>query len=334
MEKTSRNRQAKCARYVSPFSMQTIGSTSNITPLEKLPRISGMLSSSIYVKRDDLYTFTGGGSKARKLKYILNDNIIKKYNAIVTAGSNQSNHLRVTSLYAAKLGWKLICIVHDVKPDVYEGNLKIVHLTDAETRFVQMQEVKEAMDRAMIDLKNQGYKPLYIWGGGHCVEGSLAYYKAIKELKDQLTGFTPDYIFVASGTGTTQAGIEIGVRKFLPSCKVIGISISRPVKRGKEIILDSMEELNSYLNSPIVIPHDITFDDRWIGNGYASVYPELIDTIKWAAKTEGLILDPTYTGKAFHALKMYIERKEIKPNSNIIFWHTGGLVNLLASKKI
>ncbi len=306
----------------------------DITPLEKLSRISNILKSNIYIKRDDLYPFTGGGSKARKLKYILNDNTIKKYNAIVTAGSNQSNHLRTTALYAAKLGWKLICIVHDVKPDIYEGNLKIVHLSGAEIRFVQMQEVKEAMDRAMIDLKNEGYKPLYIWGGGHCVEGSLAYYEGVKELKNQLTEFIPNYIFVASGTGTTQAGIEIGVRQFIPECKAIGISVSRPEKRGKEIILESMRELNSYLEDPIVVPKDIIFDDRWRGIGYDSVYPELIKTIGWAAKTEGLILDPTYTGKAFHALKMYIEKREIKPNSNIIFWHTGGLINLLASKKI
>jgi len=307
---------------------------SNITPFERMLKISDALNANIYVKRDDLYPFTGGGSKARKLKYILNDNNIKKYNAIVTAGSNQSNHLRVTALYAAKLGWKLICVVHDIKPDIYEGNLRIVQLAGAEIRFVQMAEVRQAMDKAMNDLRNKGYTPLYIWGGGHCLEGSFAYYEAIKELNNQLEGIIPDYIFIASGTGTTQAGIEIGVRQFLPNCKVIGISISRPAKRGKGIILESMQELNSYLNCPIVMPYDITFDDRWMGNGYASAYPELIKTIKWAAKTEGLILDPTYTGKAFHALKMYIEKKELEPDSCIIFWHTGGLINLLASKQI
>ncbi|HSH52166.1 MAG TPA: pyridoxal-phosphate dependent enzyme, partial [Bacteroidales bacterium] len=196
------------------------------TPINFLYNISKILEINIRVKHDDFYPFPGGGSKARKLNYILNENIQKKYNAIVTAGGNQSNHLRSTALFAAKLGWKLICIIHDDKPERYEGNLKIVKLTGAELRFVQKAGVKEAMDKAMADLSNEGYTPFYIWGGGHCVEGALAYYDAVKELKAQLKEVKPDYLFVASGTGTTQAGIEIGIREFLPDCQVIGISVA------------------------------------------------------------------------------------------------------------
>lgn len=305
-----------------------------ITKLDISANISSLLRINLLFKRDDLYPFPGGGSKARKLIYILNEDIRKYYNAIVTAGSNQSNHLRATALWAARLGWKLICVIHDDEPDIYEGNLKIVKLTGAELRFVQKAEVKDAMDKAMVDLSNEGYKPFYIWGGGHCVEGALAYYVAVKELKEQLMGVKPDFLFVPSGTGTTQAGIEIGVRQFLPGCKVIGISVARDKQRGKEAILESMNTLNNYLGKPINMPDDIEFDDNWMGNGYEATYPELIETIKWAAKTEGLILDPTYTGKAFHALKMYVKNEVIKPNSNIVFWHTGGLLNLMATNQI
>lgn len=289
---------------------------------------------NLYIKNDDLFPLPGGGNKARKLDYILNNDIRNKYNAIVTAGGSQSNHLRVTSLWAAKLGWKLICVIHDNEPYVYEGNLKIVKLAGAELRFVQKTEVKEAMDKAMIDLRNEGYNPFYIWGGGHCVEGALAYYEAVKELEEQLIGVKPDFIFIASGTGTTQAGIEIGVRQFIPGCKVIGISVAREKQRGKEAILESMRKLINYLDNPITMPDDIEFDDNWIGSGYEATYPELIETIQWAAKTEGLILDPTYTGKAFHALKMYVKNEVIKTNSNVVFWHTGGLLNLMATNQI
>ena len=304
------------------------------TPVIFLKSISKILEINIYVKHDDLYPLPGGGSKARKLNYILNEDVRKNYNAIVTAGSNQSNHLRATALWAAKLGWKIICVIHDNEPNIYEGNLKIVKLTGAELRFVQKIEVKEAMDKAMLDLSNEGYKPFYIWGGGHCVEGALAYYEAVKELKGQLMDVHPDFLFLASGTGTTQAGIEIGVRRFIPGCKVIGISVAREKTRGKRAILESMNVLNTYLCNPINVPDNIEFDDNWIGNGYEGTYPELIDTIKWAAKTEGLILDPTYTGKAFHALKMYANNGIIKPNSNVVFWHTGGLLNLMATHQI
>lgn len=306
----------------------------NKTPIKFIKNINKNLGINICVKHDDLYPLPGGGSKARKLNYILNEDIRKNYDAIVTAGSNQSNHLRATALWAAKLGWKLICVIHDDEPDIYEGNLKIVKLTGAELRFVQKTEVKDAMDKAMVDLSYEGYKPFYIWGGGHCVEGALAYYEAVKELKEQLMGVKPDFLFVPSGTGTTQAGIEIGVRQFLPGCKVIGISVARDKQRGKEAILESMNTLNNYLGKPINMPGDIEFDDSWIGSGYEATYPELIETIKWAAKTEGLILDPTYTGKAFHALKMYVKNEVIKPKSDVVFWHTGGLLNLIATNQI
>ena len=304
------------------------------SPIFKANRISHIWGINLFIKRDDLFPLSGGGSKARKLCYILNNKVQKENNAIVTAGSNQSNHLRATALWAAKLGWKLICVIHDDEPAKYEGNLKIVKLTGAELRFVQKSEVKEAMDKAMVDLSNEGYNPFYIWGGGHCVEGSFAYYEAVKELKEQLGNIIPDYIVVASGTGTTQAGLEIGVRQFFPICKVLGVSIAREQQRGKSVILKSMKELNDYLNNPIKMPFDIFFDDRWICGGYEATYPDLLETIHWAARTEGLILDPTYTGKAFHALRKYVETGIIPENSNVVFWHTGGLLNLMATSKL
>jgi 1-aminocyclopropane-1-carboxylate deaminase/D-cysteine desulfhydrase-like pyridoxal-dependent ACC family enzyme len=304
------------------------------TPLIRYSNISNLLNINLFVKHDDLYPVSGGGSKARKLDYILNDYVKKNYNAIVSAGGNQSNHLRAISLTASYLGWKTVFIVHDTKPDRLEGNLKIMNLSGAEIQYVNKEDVKDAMDKAMEDLKNKGYSPLYIWGGGHCLEGSFAFYEAVKELKQQTSSMNPDYVFVASGTGTTQAGIEIAIREMYPQCQVIGVSVARQMKRGKEVILNSMKELNFHLNNPVSIPNDICFDDKWVGDGYEDVYPELIETIQWAAETEGLILDPTYTGKAFHALKMYVQEERIPENSNVVFWHTGGLLNLMASNEI
>jgi len=305
-----------------------------ITPLTYYPKISDLLNINLFVKHDDLYPVSGGGSKARKLNYILNDHVKKNYNAIVSAGGNQSNHLRTTALFAANLGWKAVFIVHDTQPERFEGNLKIMNLSGAELFFVDKEEVKEAMDQAMENLKSEGHNPLYIWGGGHCLEGSYAYYQAVEELKQQTGEMSPDYVFVASGTGSTQAGIEIAIRQMYPKCQVIGISVARQKKRGKEVVLKSMQELNDYLNHPVSIPNDIHFDDNWYGRCYEDTYPGLIETIHWAAKTEGLLLDPTYTGKAFHALKMYVQEKRIPKNSNVVFWHTGGLLNLISSKDI
>lgn len=304
------------------------------TQLDKSVNISNHLDINLYVKRDDLFPLPGGGSKARKMNYILNKEVRNEYNAIVTTGSNQSNHLRAAALWASMLGWKIICIVHDEEPYLFEGNLKIVRLVGAELRFVDKQFVKEAMDIAMDDLREEGYNPFYIWGGGHSVEGAFAYYEAIKELVAQLKGKGIDYLFVPSGTGTTQAGIEIGVRQFMPNCKVIGVSVAREKQKGEKAVLESMESLNKFLNNSLKIVGGIGFDDRWIGDGYEGVYPELLEIIGWAAKKEGLILDPTYTGKAFYALCEYVKNKTIQPKANVLFWHTGGLFNLLASHKL
>lgn len=296
--------------------------------------LSDLLGITLIIKRDDLYPSPGGGNKARKLDYIIPPAIVKGFNALVTAGSCQSNHVRATALYAAKLGWKSVMIIHDQKPEVFQGNLKLMSLAGAELRFIDKMAVKEEMDKAMKDLQGRGFNPFYIQGGGHCVEGSYAYYEAAKELRDQAGAILPDFIVVASGTGTTQAGLEIGVREFYPGCKVLGISISRNEERGKEAILEAMKELNDFLNQPVVLPDDIFFDDRWKGEGYERTYPELLETIRWAAHTEGLILDPTYTGKAFHALCHNVKTGLIPANSTVVFWHTGGLINLLATDKI
>ena len=125
-----------------------------ITPLTYYPKISDLLNINLFVKHDDLYPVSGGGSKARKLNYILNDHVKKKYNAIVSAGGNQSNHLRTTALFAANLGWKAVFIVHDAQPERFQGNLKIMNLSGAELFFVDKEEVKETMDQAMENLKS------------------------------------------------------------------------------------------------------------------------------------------------------------------------------------
>lgn len=305
-----------------------------ITPLQQLNKIGINYQVSLFTKRDDLYPLPGGGNKARKLYYILSKAKKDGYNAVVTTGSNQSNHLRATAINAAVLGWKTILIVHDTKPEKIEGNLKITFLTGAELRFVEKSDVKIAMGNAMDNLRNDGLNPLYIEGGGHCLEGSLAYYEAVNELKVQLGNIKPDYIVMASGTGATQAGIEIGVSQFFPKCKVLGMSVARNQKRGKEAIIQSMIKLNNYLGNSVIVQDDIFFDDTKMGKGYEYTFPELIETIKWAAQTEGLILDPTYTGKAFYGLKRYIEEGLIPKRSNVVFWHTGGLLNLIASNEL
>ena len=307
------------------------------TALINYSKLSVHLGVDLWVKQDDLFQFCGGGNKARKLQYILCEAQKNGYNALVTTGGAQSNHVRASALMAKQLGWKSKVVIHDEQPKntPYTGNLKLTQLAGAKIRFVKKDDVTRAMDEAMEDLKNDGYNPYYIWGGGHCVEGSYAYYKAVEEVCNQLKSEDyPEYIVVASGTGTTQAGIVAGCRKFFPETRVMGISVARDKERGSNVILESLRELNSYLGSNEKNNSAIHFDDSFVGEGYEAIYPELLETIKWAAETEGLILDPTYTGKAFHGLLEYVKEGIIPKGAKVLFWHTGGLLNLMASKDI
>ena len=295
--------------------------------------LSEELSINLFIKRDDLYPKFGGGNKARKLDYILNHAKKEGFNSLVTTGAAESNHCRVSALHAASLGWQSIIIIHDKEPEFYGGNLKLMKLAGAEIRFVDQVEVKEAMNQAISDLKERGFNPYYIWGGGHSVEGSLAYFEAVKELKSQLGNIQPDFIVVASGTGTTQAGIEIGIRTFFPDCEVIGISVAREENRGKKEILKSMLELNEYLGKPILMPQDIFFNTSICGDGYGKIFPELLETVQESLE-KGFIIDPTYSGKAFFAMKKLVQIERISKGKNVIFWHTGGLFNLMNSSVI
>lgn len=305
-----------------------------VTPLESSKRFGTSLGINLFYKRDDLFAISGGGSKGRKLCYILKKAQRQNCNAIVTAGSNQSNHVRATAIFSSKLSMKSSMIIHDHEPESYTTNLKLTHLSGAKLTFVDMKDVKEIMDNEVTSFVENADKPFYIYGGGHCVEGAFAYYKAVLELRSQLKDIIPDYIILASGTGTTQAGIEVGVKKLYPKCKVLGVSIAREHSRGAKVIVDSSNELIKALHFDMDLIQNVFFDDSYIGNGYGSVYPELLEMVKEKARSEGMFLDPTYSGKAYYAMLKYIENGIIPKGSNVVFWHTGSLMNLLETEEI
>jgi 1-aminocyclopropane-1-carboxylate deaminase/D-cysteine desulfhydrase-like pyridoxal-dependent ACC family enzyme len=303
------------------------------TPLRFYPRLSEELGISLWVKHDDLFPLAAGGNKARKLQRILAEGISGGCDALVTTGSFHSNHVRAASLMAARLGWHARLVIHDTPRDKLEGNLLLAALAGAEITFCQREQVGAAMDQAMDDLSKRGRKPLYILGGGHCRAGGLAYCEAAQELAGQYGELAnlPDYIFVASGTGTTQAGLHAGCAEYLPSTKVIGISVAHGRERGMENVAKSIDDLSQATR--LVIPkHEISFYDGFLSGGYGLHDEELLELIRWAAGLEALLLDPFYTGKAFRGLRDHVRSGRVAPGSTVCFWHTGGIFNLLNSE--
>jgi 1-aminocyclopropane-1-carboxylate deaminase/D-cysteine desulfhydrase-like pyridoxal-dependent ACC family enzyme len=290
-----------------------------------------VLNIDVRVKRDDLYPESGGGSKARKAAFIVGQAMQQGNKAIVSNGGLQSNHARAIALEAARHGLRCSLVLHTSTPDVPQrlaGNLMLMKLYGAELRFCRLNDLAEVMDTEMARLTQNGLNPLYVWGGGHCIQGALAYYEAAREARSQSGDWVPDYIVHASGTGTTQAGLMAGYADV--GTQVIGISVARERARGERVVQEALSTLLDYLGCSQQGLR-VWFRDEWTEGGYEHTSGRLLAAIDEAA-LHGLLLDPTYTGKAFLALRDMVRKQEIPPSSRVLFWHTGGLINLLTAQ--
>lgn len=288
---------------------------------------------SLSVVRDDLFPFIGGGGKARKaVEYEV---MLREggYNALVTCGGIQSNHNRAMALMAARNGWKChLCIQGTEERFLQEkGNALLNRLSGAECELIRPEDTAVAMDRAMEKLKAEGYNPYYVHGGGHDLPGGTSFVKAVEELKWQceVEGYKPDYIFHASGTGSTQAGIVVGLEKAgWGDVKVIGISVARQQERGKQVIAEFANMLGEHYGMKKDFTDDIIFCTDYLYGGYEQYTSEMTEYLERAMKETGLMFDTTYSGKGFYGMIDYVKKNHLE-GKNIMFWHTGGLMNLM-----
>jgi len=292
------------------------------TPIQ---RISEKINNNnFYMKRDDFIPISFGGNKARKAILFFKEVKKEAADCIVTYGSSTSNHCRIISNVAAAQNIPCYIVSPDevLKPSF---NYDLINLFNAQIIYCSVDKVKETLHNLINNLKKNGYKPYFIQGGGHGNIGTQAYVSAFKEILDyeKKTGINFDYIFHASGTGTTQAGLICGKIINRDNKEVIGISIARKNPYGKKVIMDSV---NSYLNriGMFGINEDnINFIDNYVLDGYGSYNKSILNTIKKVLVNDGIPLDSTYTGKAYWGMTEYIIRKSIS-NKNILFIHTGG----------
>lgn len=289
-------------------------------------------SDNFRVFRDDLYPFLGGGNKGRKMDFIGREILIGEYDSVVTTGGIQSNHCRAVAVFAAQNGLECSLVIHGNKDRFLKesGNTRIMQLSGAKIVFSEAEDIGANMDLCMQEYWDRGKKPYYIYGGGHTHEGGLAYIEAVKTLREYTdkTKWSPDYIFLASGTGSTQAGIMAGLDKCcFESTKVIGISVARKRQRAEEVVESFYKELCEVYSIKSNNRQTIVLDDYLCG-GYEQ-YNEAIKEISDSSiKNYGFTLDTCYTAKAFYGMKEHIKNNNIK--GEILFWHTGGIFNFLA----
>lgn len=303
------------------------------TPVEPHPRLASALGIDVdlRLKRDDLFPMAGGGIKARKIRYIMREAIESGHDVIVTNGGPQSNHARATALLCAELGLRchLVVVLEPGRRYPDTGNVLLMRLSGATIEFCRKEELAQRMDAAMTGLAQRGHKPRYVWGGGHCLAGTVAFVDAAAEARQQCGAWQPDFVVACSATGSTQAGFAIGYAD--TPTRVLGISAARPADRGGAVVRQCVEEYFDHGLPAASTRQDVRveFRDDWTDGGYELTSPALLDVVRRAARV-GVFVDPTYSGKALRGLAELARRGDIPRGSRVLFWHTGGLMNLQA----
>lgn len=300
--------------------MFTEKSNGTLSQIQYLGNESG---NQLFVKREDLIPFSFGGNKARKALLFFDQ--LKKdcCDCVVTYGSSSSNHCRVICNMAAQRGMESY-IISPQEAAAPTFNSQMLKLFGATVTVVPVDTVSATIDATLKHLRSKGKKPYFIAGGGHGNIGTQAFVDCYEEIlqyeKEHNVHF--DYIFLATGTGTTQAGLVCGQLLHNDDRSIVGISIARKLPRGRDVVVESIQSYLQAKNFTVAqadIEATTIFDDAYIGNGYGDANCKQV--IDYALKTYGLPLDSTYTGKAFMGMLSYLEKLF---NKNVLFIHTGG----------
>ncbi len=308
------------------------------TPLHDLANLSRELGGPrIVIKRDDLTGLAFGGNKTRKLEYLLADAQVQSATHLITAGGIQSNHVRQTAA-AARLGGMQAALVlteDNPEPDV-QGNYLLDLMLDADCHIIPSSADSTAkMEELAADLRDAGHVPYVIPVGGSSPVGALGYVSAMLELNNQLweQGIHASRLYHAAGSGGTQAGVVLGSALYGGGYDVIGVAVSGTaddkIARCAELTAETAALLGTE-NPPGA--DDVSVDDTQVGEGYGIPTEATLEAMKTLALTEGIFLDPVYTGKAFAALLADVRSGAIGNDETVVFLHTGGTPALFAKR--
>lgn len=277
-----------------------------------------------FIKRDDMLPFSFGGNKARKAAEFYKEIKDSPTDVVMTYGSNGSNHCRIVANMAAAMG--LSCHIISPMEEEVLYNTKLVRAFGAVIETCPVSEVARTIENRKSAYRQEGKVPYFIMGGGHGNPGTEGYVKAYREIleyeKENSIYF--DYIFHASGTGTTQAGLVCG--KLLvrdAKRKIVGISIARQQERGRQVVKESIREYLGADFEKLYREEDLVFTDAYRLGGYGKYHEGVMETIQSVMRQEGIPMDSTYVGKAFWGMCQYVRENQIE-DKNILFIHTGG----------
>ena len=306
------------------------------TPLEPLPRLSEALGFELWIKRDDCTGLAGGGNKTRKLEFLLGEAFEQGADTLVTQGAVQSNHVRQTAAAAAAQGLACEVILEErtgSKAVDYtrNGNVLMDRLFGATIHSVPGgSDMPAELEKTAAEIRARGGKPYIIPGGGSNPIGALGYVDCAREIvvqADELD-LPIDRIVTATGSAGTHAGLVAGLAVMGADIPVLGIGVRAPKAKQEENVLKLARETAALLGRPDAVTAEMVVADcDYVGAGYGLIDEAVIEALKLAARTDAIVLDPVYTGKAMKGL-IALAKTGTFEGETVVFLHTGGAQGL------
>ena len=311
------------------------------TPLERLDNLSNDYQTNIWIKRDDCTGLAFGGNKSRQLEYYIGHAKSLGADTLLTTGAVQSNHVRMTVAAARKMNMDVeVQLEHRVERDQVEyhesGNPFLVKLMGAKIRYYPVGEDEDGADQAVMEraevMKAEGKKPYVIpLSNAGTTYGALGYVEAAEEVLLQLNAMNikPVRFIVPTGSASTHAGFLLGLRASGCNTPVSGICVRREAQSQQQRVQTKIQSVQELMGLNIDIGlEDIICDDRFLAPGYGLLNAPTSAAIELLARREGILLDPTYSGKAFAALIDCVENESFGGDDHLVFLHTGGAPSL------
>ncbi|MGE8940833.1 D-cysteine desulfhydrase [Leptospira interrogans] len=309
------------------------------TPIEPLERLTAHLGGPrLFIKRDDCTGLATGGNKARKLEFLVGEALKQNADMLVTQGAVQSNHVRQTAAAACRFGLKSLALLERRVPNVdvaYEetGNVMLDKMLGTTLEFRPSGLDMNAEAQAVTErLRAEGHRPYFIPGGGSNAIGALGYAACAQEIVQQCSdgAFSFQWLVTPTGSAGTHAGLIAGLHTLESGLPVMGISVRQKRERQVGAVHALAQATATLLDATPVPASRMLVDDGYVGDGYGIPAPSTLEAISLTAQTEGILLDPVYTGKGMAGLIGLIRQGFFKATDNVLFLHTGGSTALFA----
>ena len=315
------------------------------TPLERLKNVSAEFATNVWIKRDDCTGLAFGGNKSRQLEFYIGHALAQGADTLLTTGAVQSNHVRMTVAAARKMGLEVeVQLEHRVEREQPEyhrsGNPYLVKLMGAKIHYYPEGEDEDGADRALetraAELAAEGRKAYVIpLSNAHTPYGALGYVDGAEELMAQLRKIQiePASFIVPTGSASTHCGFLIGVRACGSDTPVHGVCVRRDAQSQRQRVGAKLKSVIEVTGSDIEIADDdIICDDSMLAPGYGLLNDATVAAIKYMAQREGILLDPTYSGKTFAVLLDMLRGGDFGGDDHLVFLHTGAPLRCLPTR--